>query len=298
MEEITVLDGRRIEVCIPYGRARTVSILLNYLRRDRNIVDRVNLWLNTDPDQSADVAWATEQERIFHGWVRIVQNPTTVRLRPKQLNTGFFYARATQPNTLYFRFDDDIVYVHPRYFAEQVAFREAHPEALLVMGSIVNNAVCSWVFQQRGILGREHGTVASPYCMDPVGWADAGFGIALHGRFLDDAFAGRVDRWLYAEPHVLADATRFSISNFLWTGEQAASWGGPTPNRDEEIFLTEEWPRQQRRWNVINGMALVAHYSFFTQRALDGTDVLDRYRRLSERELSHSYYRLLGEAAG
>ncbi len=58
------------------------------------------------------------------------------------------------------------------------------------------------------------------------------------------------------------------------------------PLRDEEIFLTEHWPRERRRWNVVNGMALVA------------TDVLDRYRRLSERELSHSYYRLLGEAAG
>ncbi len=293
-----MLGNHRVVVCIPYGRARTVSILLNYLRRDREVVDEVQLWMNVDPNQQDDAAWAEEQARIFHGWVRVVQRPINPPLRPKQLNTGFFYAVARDPGTYYFRFDDDIVYVHPRYFAEQVAFRDAHPEALLVMGSIVNNAVCSWVFQQRGILGREHGTVASPYCMDPVGWADADFGIALHRTFLDDAEAGRADRWLYDQPHVLADATRFSISNFLWTGEQATAWGGPTPLRDEEIFLTERWPREQRRWNVVNGMALVAHYSFFTQRALDGTDVLDRYRRLSERELSHSYYRLLGEAAG
>ena len=91
--------------------------------------------------------------------------------------------------------------------------------------------------------------------------------------------AGTVDELLFDEPYPLTDGTRFSISNFVWRGFDAAAWGGATRNRDEEIVLTEEWPRETNRTNVVNGRALVVHYSFFGQRpfleeARDATRVL------------------------
>jgi len=288
--------GKRIVVCIPYGRRRTVSILLNYLRRDRGIIDEVQFWMNTDPTgQEDDVAWAHEQEAIFPGWVRCVPNPSKEVLHPKQYNTGFFYEVAQDAGTYYFRFDDDIVYVHPRYFEEMVKLRDAHPEYFLIMGNILNNAVISWIHQQAGRIGREHGVVGSAWCMDPVGWGSLEFAIALHNQFLNSARDGEVDNWLFDKPWPL-DGRRFSISNFLWVGDSVKMWGGPTHNRDEEIFLTEEWPAYLRQTNVVNGRALVVHYSFFTQRGLDSTDVLERYMALSEDVLSHSYYELLGQA--
>jgi hypothetical protein len=289
-----MLDGQRIVVCVPYGRKRTVSILMNYFRRDRSIIDEVQFWMNTDPDQVEDVAFAREQEKLYPGWVRCVDNPSDEILTPKQYNTGFFYALAQDKGTYYFRFDDDIVYVHPRYFEEMVKLRRAKPEYFLIMGNILNNAVVSWVHQQAGRIGRQHGSVQSAWCMDPVGWGSLDFAIALHNQFLDSARDGEVDNWLFSDPWPL-DGRRFSISNFLWVGDSVRMWGGATHNRDEEIFLTEEWPRYLRQNNVINGMALVVHYSFFTQRGLDDTDILDRYRSLSEEVLSKDYYKLLGE---
>lgn len=291
-----MIGGHRVEVCIPYGRKRTVGILMNYLRRDRGIVDRVNFWMNTDPEQEADREWARQQEETYEGWVRCVELPGSVeRLRPKQLNTGQFYAGATDEGTYYFRFDDDIVYIHPSYFAEMAAFREANPDPLLVMGSIFNNATTSYIHQQAGRLGTEHGIVDSPYCMDPVAWRKPDFAIYIHRVFLKALDEGRADEFLFDEPYVLRDAARFSISNFLWRGEDAAAWGGATPMRDEEIWLTEFWPRSEKRLNVVNGRGLVSHYSFFDQRpALDETDVLERYRWHGERALSAAYYELLG----
>lgn len=290
-----MLSGRRIVVCIPYGRKRTVSILMNYLRRDREVIDEVQFWMNTDPDQTDDIAWAHEQEKIYPGWVRCVENPSEERFHPKQYNTGRFYEIAMEPNTYYFRFDDDIVYIHPRYFEEMVALRESDPKYFLIMGNILNNAVISYIHQQAGRIGYQHGVVQAPWCMDPVGWGSLEFAVALHEQFLNSARDGEVDNWLFSPPWPL-DGRRFSISNFLWVGDSVKLWGGPTHNRDEEIFLTEEWPQYLRQTNVVNGRALVVHYSFFTQRGLDQTDILDRYRRLSEDELSKSYYTLLGQA--
>jgi len=290
-----MLDGHKIIVCVPYGRKRTVSILLNYLRRDREVIDEVQFWMNTDEDQVEDVAWAREQEAIFKGWVRCVPRPNKEVLHPKQYNTGFFYEMAQDAGTYYFRFDDDIVYIHPRYFAEMVKLRDAHPEYFLIMGNIINNAVVSYIHQAAGRIGRQHGNVQSAWCMDAVGWGSLDFAVALHEQFLNSARDGEVDNWLFENPWPL-DGRRFSISNFLWVGDSVKMWGGPTHNRDEEIFLTEEWPAYLRQTNVVNGMALVVHYSFFTQRGLDNTDILERYRTLSEDALSKSYYTLLGQA--
>lgn len=291
-----MLNGHKIVVCIPYGRKRTVSILMNYFRRDREIIDEVQFWMNTDDDQVEDVKWAHEQEKLYPGWVKCVERPEGAEvMHPKQYNTGLFYEKAQERGTFYFRFDDDIVYVHPRYFEEMVKLREAHPEYFLIMGNILNNAVVSWIHQAAGRIGRDHGSVGSPWCMDPVGWGSLDFAIALHEQFLNSARDGEVDNWLFDQPWPL-DGRRFSISNFLWVGDSVRMWGGPTHNRDEEIFLTEEWPAYLRQTNVVNGMALVVHYSFFTQRGLDNTDILERYRALSESELSKDYYKLLGSA--
>ena len=85
--------GKRIVVCIPYGRRRTVGVLLNYLRRDRAIVDEVQFWMNTDKGQNQDEVWAYEQAEIFPDWVKCIPRPLPYGkpLQPKQLNTGLFY---------------------------------------------------------------------------------------------------------------------------------------------------------------------------------------------------------------
>jgi len=287
-----MLFGKRIVVCIPYGRRRTVSILLNYLRRDRAIVDEVQFWMNTDPEQVEDVAWAEQQAEIFEGWIRCVPRPSDEALAPKQLNIGLFYAGTCDANTLYFRFDDDIVYVHPNYFPSMVAFRLRNPACLLVMGNIWNNAIIGWVHQQAGRIDQVHGVIDSPFCMDPVGWRSPTFAEHIHRLLLAAIEDGTVDDLLFDRYDL--DGRRFSISNFVWTGEDARDWGGATGNRDEEIWLTEEWPERSRRINTVCGSGLVSHYSFFDQRpALDRTDILEHYRALSERALSAVYLDLL-----
>jgi hypothetical protein len=288
--------GKRVVVCIPYGRRRTVSILLNYLRRDKSIIDEVQFWMNTDPDQTEDVAWAHEQAEIFDGWVKCVPRPVRQALHPKQLNTGYFYKNTREHDTLYFRFDDDIVYVHPDYFPNMVNFRLANPDYFLVMGSIWNNAILSYIHQQNGLISKGLGVVESAYCMDPVGWTSPKFAVGIHNQLIKMIKRGDVER-LFFDRYDLVNYKRFSISNFVWTGEDCDAWGGHTQEREEENWLTGTYPQQIGRINTICGTGFVSHYSFFDQRhRLDKTDILDQYRELSQDALSSSYYSLLGES--
>jgi len=290
--------GKRVVVCIPYGRKQTVGILLNYLRRDRAIIDEVQFWMNTDPHQEDDVVWAKQQAETFPGWIRCIPRPIPFSepLRPKQLNTGLFYAGTRDHDTMYFRFDDDIIYVHPDYFRNMIDFRLANPNYFLVMGNIWNNAILSYIHQQAGRIGTENGIVESAYCMDPIGWTSPKFAVAIHEQMLGMIAAGTTDTLLF-DRYDLLEYKRFSISNFLWTGEQCDAWGGRTQELEEENWLTWQYPSKINRINTICGGGLTVHYSFFDQRpTLETTDILARYRALSEDALSAAYYALLDTA--
>ena len=109
-----MIEGNRVVAWTPFGRAETVSILFAYLWREheRGLVDEWWLCMNTDPGvQQSDVAYAYKLA-ARHGFIKLVDRPSDVpRLHPKQRNTGYFYRYMTDPQTVFLRFDDDIIYV-------------------------------------------------------------------------------------------------------------------------------------------------------------------------------------------
>jgi len=294
-----VIDGHDVVAFIPYGRQNTVSVLFPYLRREheRGQLDELWLCLNTDPEQVDDLRYAYQLARE-HRWVRCLDRPRGLpRLTPKQRNTGYFYRYMTDPGTVFVRFDDDIVYVHPDALANLVSARVAmHESCLTAFAMIWNNAIVSWYLQQHGkIPSKPSGPylgfrpVGEPFCMDPVGWADGAFGADLHRYLLDglettgDAFADRV--YLYQDIP-LAPRQQFSVSCFAVLGADYAAL--PSPGildfPEEEHWHTVHRPPLVGKGNVIVGNSLVSHYTFYPQgQVIRGTDILDRYRTLSEK---------------
>ena len=57
-----MIDGKRVIAWTPYGRERTVSLLVKYMERDvkRGLVDEYRLFMNTDENQEGDRAYAHE----------------------------------------------------------------------------------------------------------------------------------------------------------------------------------------------------------------------------------------------
>jgi hypothetical protein len=288
-----VINGHRVVTFTPYGREVTVSILLEYMKRDhaRGIVDEWQLWMNTDPDQVSDRKYAQKLADEYN-WIVLKSRPKTRdRHQHKQMYTGSFYVYCTDPDTVYLRFDDDIVYVHDETIRRMVEQKILRPHVLGLFPIIWNNAICTWHLQQRSIIpqfkiGGRLRVVQLPYCMDPVGWADPQFAEEIHYQLLDAIEAGKVENLFMYQDVTLAPQQQFSVSCFaVHTDDyRILEPPGVLDYYEEENWLTVHRPSKVGKTNVILSDALVSHFSFFPQRdyLINQTRILDRYRTLAE----------------
>ena len=283
-----MIDGKRVVAWTPYGRERTVSILAPYMLRDieRGIVDEWWLYLNTDPHQVDDLRYAYALARS-HPAIKIKDRPAGMpRRTPKQRNTGYAYQYMTDPDAVYVRFDDDIVYVHPDAVENVTRHKIQTPASACSFGLIWNNAIISWFAQQAGIIPEHYGKVGGPYCMDSMGWANGAFAVDIHHLLLDHIDGGEPERVFLYQDFPLQVGMQFSVSFFASLGAYYAAL--PTPGwlepDEEESWHTVHEPRRTNQPNMIVGNALVSHYTFAPQqRIVFGSDVLDRYRAISEK---------------
>lgn len=285
----------RVVAFIPAGRKRTMSLLMDNLYRNKNIVDQVQIWLNTDEDQKEDQEWLKSLPSHYGDFVRLIeQRPDRGRKSPKQLNTGGFYIHTTDENTIYFRFDDDIIYIDDDYFKNMIDFRIANPDYFLVFGTIINNAITSYYLQQEKKIPESYGVVEEPFCMDAVGWTSPYFALKLHQKMLKHIQTNTTHK-MYLKDKVELDRQRFSVSNFCFFGRDFKKFDGELNGAEEESWLTEDYPKQTYVVNVICPNALCVHFSFFAQREyLLKKNILDEYKKIAKQKLSDAYYSLLG----
>src|SRR4051812_9508480 len=122
-----MFEGYRIVAVTPAGRRRYMELLVPQIL-DSDIVDRYDIWVNTvDP---ADVAFfdglAAKYDRV-----RLVPQPD--RKPPGVEAIHGFHRHAVDSDTIYIRFDDDVVWVEPGFFETLLRFRVDHPDYFLVM---------------------------------------------------------------------------------------------------------------------------------------------------------------------
>jgi hypothetical protein len=276
-----MIDGKRIVAWTPYGRRATVEVLQAYLRRDHaiGIVDEWWLCMNTGPDQDGDIVYAHDLEAA-HEFIHIKERPTECpALYPIQRNTGYFYRYMTDPDTIYIRLDDDIVYIHPAAIARLARARMQQDVTTICSALIWNNAICTHFLQNQPVPGdptkttvpREWGEVRL-FCMDANGWANGEFAVKLHGLLLDRLEADEpVDDLFLYQDYMIPVGTQFSVSCFASSGTLYAGLPhGPgvlSPD-EEESWHTIYRPAQVGAPNVIIGNALVSHYSFGPQHGV------------------------------
>jgi hypothetical protein len=290
-----MLNSKRVVAWTPFGRLRTVSVLVEYLRREheRGIVDEYWMFLNTDPDQVEDLRYAYELEARYT-WVRLLERPDGLpRRTPKQRNTTYAYRYMTDRDTVYIRLDDDIIYLHEDAIARLAKAKLEMRPTLCCHAMMWNNAITSWFLQQAGVIPFEFDTggrqmvrmeVGAPYCMDAVGWASGDFAVAIHELLLDWVEAGEPERAFLYQDMPLQLGQQFSVSAFASLGEDYANLPRPgvlEPD-EEEHWHTVHQPKVIGSPNIIVGNAVVSHYTFAPQRrAVLATNILDRYRALA-----------------
>lgn len=279
-----MIRNRKVVVFTPWGRELTASLLFKYMQRDHlaGVVDEWHLWMNTDDHQESDrkYGYSLAEE---HDWIKTFERPAGEVLYPKQMNTGRFYTYTQEPNTIYVRMDDDIVWVEANAISRLVEHRIDNPFPFVVFPLIWNNAVCSYYLQQGEQMPSWWGVVGN-HCMDEVGWRNPKFAEGIHGHLLEMIRTDQVDKLFMHTSIQLPVGQQFSVSCFAQFGEEYSRVAGNLGG-EEEGWHTISQPYELKRPNLIVPNSIISHFSFYHQREylLNKTNLLEQYRELAER---------------
>lgn len=265
---------RRI-VVTPVGRRRYVELLYRHLLAQRDSLDQWHLWMNTN-----------NQDDINYMRGLAAQHPDWILCRESvipyagNLSIYPFFNQCTDHGCVYLRIDDDIVWMEPGFLNKMFTFRLANPEFFLVYANIVNNAVVAHLHQRMGNIDMRNGFLTYD-CFDPIAWESPHFAEHLHRSFIEAVKNGSWDQSWHFDKWILRKYERVSINCISWLGSEFSKFRGCV-GPDEERWLSCDKPSEMNVANVINGGAICAHFSFYTQREhLDRTDVLGLYETIS-----------------
>lgn len=261
----------KVVACIPAGREKYLSIFKKFLYRkiEEGVLDGIQLWLNTvDP---SDVAYLESMERenpkvkIYRMGEPINSMGFYETFNP--LKTHLFFANTHDDDTIYLRFDDDIIWCADDAIEKICKARIDNPKAFLIYPNIVNSTICNSWHQQKGVLSNEAGVVKKYIKSDPnyayldaFNYTDGRFCDHIHNTFKKHYEAGTLSEY-YLPSRELSEYERFSICCIAWWGKDKLR-----PGYIEEPQLAWEIPEALERPNFFCGDALMVHMSYHTQR--------------------------------
>ncbi len=267
-------SGYKIVCCTAAGRMRYMQYIFPYVLAS-DIVDRYDIWVNTTNMQDIEY-FKLMAER--YSKIRLVWQPDGVCNGISSINA--FYRYCVEPDSIYIKIDDDIVWMEPDVFEKMVKFRIEHKDAFLVTPQVVNNPMGSYLWQVKGVLNYGEYMQAQPF--HRVLWKRGGFAVELHHYFLGlmEKDASSYKKLYFGTVPVACN--RFSINFIMWFGSDMAKINGVVPGDDEEYLSSIAAPKLGTM-NYYNGDCLVAHFAFAPQRyVIDRSDVLERYGKLCE----------------
>jgi len=261
----------KVVVVTPAGRKRYLEVLVPQVAALRPIVDEYRLWVNTENQE--DIKYMEALEKEYKGFIKLDRLKDGQQFE-NNLSIYYFFKNCCDPNTIYVRFDDDVVYIDKENFAKFVEFRFKHPEFYLVYGNILNNSVITYLHQKFGKLPLIKGMHAEYLCTGDNGWKSTEFAEGLHRIILKNS----PENFRFPGVWILSEYERVSINCISWKGEGFDGNVG----KDEEMWLSCDRPRELKRPNCIFGDFVCVHYAFHVQREkLDQTDILKQYKCIS-----------------
>ena len=269
----------RLIVVTPAGREKYLRLLSHYVLRSPE-VSEWQLWDNC----------RNEQGRAYlHALA--ASDPRCKLKQLPEADRGFgiigsFFQFCDDPDALYLRFDDDIVFIEDGFFVKFIRRAEAERgKAIWFSPLVINNAICTFLLKHFSQV-----TIDGPvtcHAMCPFSWAFPNLPEALHPVFMDAVSNGRLDGFRVPDRDVRL--SRFSINALGFFGAEKAALGDlflPPGHLAEEEWLSTVLPAKLDRSGIIFGELLVAHFSYYTQeRRLLQTDILDLYYELAGLEV-------------
>jgi hypothetical protein len=263
-----------IEIVTPAGRKKYLEILFHYLSKQKHHFNEWTLWINTSNQD--DIRYCYNLQKT-NPWIKIIHG----KLIPNRgMTIHEFYPHACDPNKIYIRLDDDIVWLDDNFIKNLSQFRKNHPEYFLVYPNIVNNSIMDHINQRMGNFSNIQ-DIFGYNCFDKNGWNDNLIAQKKHEYFINHILTNQTCKFNF-DKWILNLYERVSINCISWLGSEFAKFDGQV-GRDEEHWLSEIKPRLIKKPNVIYGKPLCSHFSFQTQRQFleTSTDILNRYKNLT-----------------
>lgn len=290
------------------GRKRCMEILFPYITKYKHHIDEYYIYVATQNRE--DIQYIESFYEANKDFVKLIYHPPNSRFDKAHL-WNIAYTQCKDPNTIYLKLDDDIVYIEESLFTDLIDYRIAHPEYLLVYPLIVNNVITSWYLQEWELLSyttkthigdRWKQTLQRIYpfiktnerkgfkigditrqeeVLCPVSWGNTDFCIHAHRTFLEDILKNDLQKYR-GEPFELNYCYPMSIQCCAWFGKDMME----LTTKYGEVYEDEPWlsvfaPIWSNRVNAVYRNTLVSHYSYYVQHAtLEKTDILDVYKSL------------------
>jgi hypothetical protein len=260
----------------PAGREKYLSVLCKYIKRemDKGLIDGWQLWQNTNIQSDIDYIHklASEDTRIE---VKEIEGLGAY----DAYNIHLFFRFAQDYDTIYLRFDDDIVYLQEDAVKNLLYCRLNNSEPFIMSANIVNNTVMSKLHQDIGALTKHTGE-ANGERMGELAWKDPTFAEHVHKTFQDKVNRNAIFEYQPPTNFEFKKYKEFSISCFAFFGREAME-----PDRDEEMWISSWRPQQLQRSNMVCANAIVVHFAYHTQRPYLDTkpEYYQFYKELSDK---------------
>jgi hypothetical protein len=238
-----------------------------YRKLDEGIVDGWQLGVNTV--KPSDLAYMASMEaenpkvkqHFIASLVPSYNNCDTLR-------SYEFFRYCQDDDTIYIRFDDDIVWIEEGVIEKMVQARIDHPDAFVIYPNVINSTLLSAWHQQIGAIGTEAGVLRrheeSPdpnhVYLHAFAYTDAGLISLIHETFKRRYNEGTLSAY-YLPSRPLVHYERFSICSVAFWGKDHF-----VVDPNEEQWIAWQRPAELGRPVYFLGDALMVHFAYHTQR--------------------------------
>lgn len=278
-----MIDGQKVIAFTPCGRKRYMDLLAAHVARDvaRGLIDK---WILFNNAYSIEDSTYAQQLADHYPWIEVFnQNKPGI---PERI-ADFFKFMYEGEGVVYFRLDDDVVWIDENCVERLVRYRLANPHPFLVFPTIINNVRTSYHLQQNGNVPMEWGEIENEMC-DHVAHRWSHYVHNLHLKALSAIEKGTLVQEFTLPSEQFSDksfggdpwkAGNISINSFAIMGKDMLEC---TVHPDEEGYLSLWRPKELERPNARCGNACLIHFAYHTQtQFMDSTGMLNDYLKIA-----------------
>jgi hypothetical protein len=269
------------------GRLKYLKIQLPYLLKYR-YTEHKHYWFMNKYDAETE-QWVKETTALYPDYFEIMYIPDGLEIHewPGFNVQSFLNAIPVNPDALYIKIDDDVVYFSDDFFKHLLDQKNNNPDSLVICPFIINNQAHAHIAQKHGMLPSYWQYIHN------ITWCYTGlethklnyfhnleYGEALHNYFL--SFDDKT-RWLNwrSYPWIFDQSTRFSINCIAFSGADLLKMR-PVPCDDEE-YLSRTVAKNLHRNNIMVTDCMCVHFSFYNQQGYFlSKDILPKYEILAK----------------